>query len=361
MFGAAVRKDLLLLVRDRAALVSLFLLPLVFIAVFGSLWGGDGRPAPVRLAVWHAPDDPRGGAIAGALGTTGLFVVERAASPEAARPVGADAVGLVLPADLDPRAGRPAELVLDASAPPQVRRPLEDGVAAVVAHVALGPPPSAGLEVVRVVAASGGAAPTAEVTGFQVTVPGNAVLFGFFLALQVALSFVEERRSGTWRRVLASPARRRWVLLAKLVPYVLVGLVQFAFLFGLGALAFGMEVRGSLAALVTLTVAVVLCAAALGLAIASLGGTEKQVGGIGSICLLVMGLIGGSMVPRMFMPELMRTLSLAVPHAWALDGYFDALVRPGTRLADVLPEVAALGGFTAAFAAFGALTFRFEK
>ena len=42
----------------------------------------------------------------------------------------------------------------------------------------------------------------AGVTGFQLTVPGNAVLFGFFLALTVGMAFLEERKWGTWRRIL---------------------------------------------------------------------------------------------------------------------------------------------------------------
>ena len=43
------------------------------------------------------------------------------------------------------------------------------------------------------------AARVARPTAFQLTVPGNAVLFGFFIALTCALGFAEERRSGTWR------------------------------------------------------------------------------------------------------------------------------------------------------------------
>jgi hypothetical protein len=50
-----------------------------------------------------------------------------------------------------------------------------------------------------------------------------------------------------------------------------------------------------------------------------------------------------------------------VPHAWALDGYFDVLVRPGTDLADVAPQIGAVLAFAGAFALFGALVFRFER
>jgi ABC-2 type transport system permease protein len=187
------------------------------------------------------------------------------------------------------------------------------------------------------------------------------VLFGFFLALTVALSFVEERRTGTWRRVLAAPVPRRAILLAKLVPFALMGTVQFGFLFGLGAIAFGMRVGGSVLALALLSASVVLCATALGLAIASLGGTEKLVGSIGSICLLVMGLLGGAMVPRLQMPPLLATISHAVPHSWALDGFYVLLVRDGAGVGDVAGPIVAVLGFAIAFAAFGLARFRFER
>jgi ABC-2 type transport system permease protein len=362
MFLATIRKDLLLLLADRGALLSLFLLPIIFVAVFGSIFGGDGAPDPIDLSVWHAEGDDRAAAVVTALEESGMFDVEMAASAEACREAASDAdvVGLVLPADLDPRAGRPAELILDPGAPPQVRAPIQGAITAIVSRVYLGPPPGEGLSVVALVAPPG-ADPLADVSGFQVAVPGNAVLFGFFLSLTVALSFVEERKNGTWRRILAAPVSRRLVLLAKLVPFVLVGLIQFAFLFGVAIVVFGMEIAGSPLALVALTAAVVVCATSLGFAMAAIGGSEKQVSAIGTIVILVMGLVGGAMVPRIIMPSVMKTAGLAVPHGWALDGYFDVLVRPGTDLAAIAPELGAIFGFAAAFALFGAAVFRFER
>ena len=50
-----------------------------------------------------------------------------------------------------------------------------------------------------------------------------------FLQKRLGLSFVEERRSGAWRRLLSAPVKRSTLLLAKLVPFFLVGLVQMAF------------------------------------------------------------------------------------------------------------------------------------
>src|SRR5687768_13832931 len=64
--------------------------------------------------------------------------------------------------------------------------------------------------------------PLAAISGFQVAVPGNAVLFGFFIALSVATQFASERRTGTWQRLLAAPVPRWQAIAGTLVPYYLI-------------------------------------------------------------------------------------------------------------------------------------------
>lgn len=366
MLGAAIKKDFHLLLRDRGALMSLFLLPIVFIAVFGSMFNGQDKRKrePRTIPVYYQPGDERAAGLVDAIDRSGLFRTRLEPNAEDVRNLVANeafAAGLIIPPDFDPRAGKPAELVIDEAAPPAFRGPIEGALGGVVISAYFGAPAGGVVVALQARTPPGLSKPLDDARGFQVSVPGNAVLFGFFLALTVALSFTEERRTGTWRRLLAAPISRPLVLVAKLVPYVLVGLLQFAFLFGVGALAFGMRVAGSTLALVVLTAAVVVCATALGLLLASFGGSERQLGGIGSIVLLVMGLLGGAMMPRPAMPETMQTVGLLVPHAWALEGYYDLLIREGTTMADVWREILALLGFTAFFAGIGATRFRFER
>ena len=366
MIAAAIWKDIQLLLRDRGTLISLFALPVVFILAFGSMFSGSTHDAARPIAIWYPAGQPEGDAIARALGAAPGFAASAQPSADAVRAAVAAGdfdAGLVIPADVSPRAGRPVELVIDLATPIQVRAPLEGTLTAVVTRALLPAAASHVAELAYVVPRSppGIRSPLAGISGFQITVPGNAVLFGFYIALTVAMSFASERRTGTWRRLLAAPVPRWKVMLATLVPYYVIGLLQLTFLFGLGAAVFGMQVAGSLAALVVLSMAVVLCAVCLGLLFASLGGTEKQLGSIGSVVLLVMGLLGGCMVPRLIMPEAMRSIGHAVPHSWALDGYYDVLVREGTSIADIAPSLVALCAFAAGFALLGLSRFRFER
>lgn len=358
MIGAAIKKDVWLLLRDRGALISLFVLPVIFIVAFGAMFrfGGDsGKPR--QIPIWHAAGDARGEAIVRALAATeGFAAVAVDSADEVRHRVAVDHfdAGLVVPAS------GPVELVIDLAAPVQVRGPLQGALTAVVMRslspVALDKLPP----LIEARSPPGVARPLARITTFQVTVPGNAVLFGFFIALTTAMSFVTERRTGTWRRLLAAPVPRWQVMLATLVPYFVVGCAQLTFLFG-GALCFGLQVAGSPAALILLSLSVALCAVCLGLAFAAFATTEKQLGGIGSVVLLVMGLLGGCMFPRLVMPTAMRGIGNAVPHSWALDGYYDVLVREGTSIADIAPSIIALLAFAVGFAVVGLWRFRFES
>ncbi len=365
MLGAAIIKDTQLLLRDRGALASLFALPLIFVALFGTMFGGSGarRDRPRELAVAYPKTDAAAGKLVAALDGSRVFTTRAAGSPDELRAwVGEDdgRVGLIIPAGFDPAGGRPAELVIDPHAPAQFRAPIQGAIDAILRRAHFGPPPGGDAPVLVVTDPEGAREPLRASSGFQVSVPGNAVLFGFFIALTVAISFVEEKKTGTWRRLLAAPVSRPMLLLAKLVPFFVVSLIQMAILFGIGALAFGMEVRGSPLALAAMTAAVSFCAVSLGLFIASFGGSQKQVGSVGSISLLVMGLVGGAMVPRLIMPDTIQAIGLATPHAWALEGYYAALMREGTGPAEIALPIAMVLLFGAGFAALGAWRFRFE-
>jgi ABC-type multidrug transport system permease subunit len=348
MIRAAILKDVQLLLRDRGRLLSLFLLPVIFMVVFGSMFKfGPDKGSPRPIAYWSAT----GAQIPLGEG----FAAQPMPSADAVRhavATGDTVAGLVVPAS------GPVELVIDLAGPVQVRGPVQGALTAAVMRAKAPPIPMPAL--VEAKSPPGIAKPADGISSFQVTVPGNAVLFGFFLAMTVAMTFSSERKTGTWKRLLAAPVPRWKALVGTLVPYIVIGCVQLAFLFGLGVFVFGMKIAGSVLALCVLSFAVVVCAVALGLLFASVGGTEKQIGSTAPVVLLVMGLLGGCMFPRIAMPPFMKSLGLVVPHSWALDGYYDVLVRQGTSLADLAPSIGALLAFAAGFAVLGLWRFRFE-
>jgi ABC-2 type transport system permease protein len=363
MLIPTLQKELLLLRRDPRALVRLIVLPLIFISLFGYLFKTtDAKEKPAQaIAVWNA-SGPAGEAMIRALDESKLFAASAQPSAEAAEHAVAThqvAVGLAIPAAFDPAHGHPATLWIDPQEPPQRAGPLRGAVTGILTRALTGGAPP---QVVEVRAPAGTTGTLDEVTSsFQLTVPGNAVLFGFFIALTCALSFAEERRSGTWRRLLASPVAPAKLLAAKLVPYVALGALQVGILFAVGALGFGMPIGGSIPALAVLTIGVACCATTLGLLIAALSSTEKQISSLGAVLIMIMGLVGGCMFPRALMPHTMQQVGLFVPHGWALEGYYALVVGKGAGFAEVARPIAAVYGFAALFAIAGLRRFRFDR
>jgi len=197
----------------------------------------------------------------------------------------------------------------------------------------------------------------------QQNVPGWTLFGVFFISQTLATSLLEEKKVGTFRRLLVAPMSRAALLLGKLTPFLIVNLVQIVLMFAVGVFimplvgAPKLELGSHPEGLILISLAASLAATGLGLLIAALAKTAEQIGGIGSLLVVTMAALGGVMVPRYIMPDFMQTVGLITPHAWALTAYQDVLVR-GYDVARILPEVAALMGFAVVF--FGVALWRFK-
>ena len=197
----------------------------------------------------------------------------------------------------------------------------------------------------------------------QQNVPGWTLFGVFFISQTLATSVLEEKKVGTFRRLLVAPMSRAALLLGKLTPFLIVNLVQIVLMFAVGVFimplvgAPKLELGSHPEGLILISLAASLAATGLGLLIAALAKTAEQIGGIGSLLVVTMAALGGVMVPRYIMPDFMQTIGLISPHAWALTAYQDVLVR-GYGVARILPEVAVLMSFAVVF--FGVALWRFK-
>ena len=198
----------------------------------------------------------------------------------------------------------------------------------------------------------------------DVAVPGMAVLFIFVTAQATARSIYEEKRTGSFRRLLAAPMSKATLLAGKMLPNFITALIQAVVIFAFGAI--GLQLLGlkpvSLGndplALVLVVVLIALCSVALGILIAALARTEGQIGGVGSLIIWGAGLIGGSIIP-VFVLEEFGVLPKIVPHYWANRALDNLMIR-GLGLADVGTEMVILLGFTALFFVVGLWKFDFS-
>jgi ABC-2 type transport system permease protein len=194
---------------------------------------------------------------------------------------------------------------------------------------------------------------------FQQNVPGYTIYGVFWIVSLLAGSVLREKREGTFRRLLTAPIDRTVMLAGKLVPYYIINLVQLLLMLSVSSLLFGMGLGHSAAGLVAVSLTVAATATGLGVLVSAIARTETQVSGLTVLLLLSLSALGGCFVPRFIMPAWLRTVGLITPHAWALDAYQDLLVR-GYTFFEVLPKVGVLAAFAVIFFGIGVWRFRFE-
>jgi ABC-2 type transport system permease protein len=184
---------------------------------------------------------------------------------------------------------------------------------------------------------------------YQVLVPSYTVMFAFFLVLSVGWLFVAERKHGTLARLRAAPLTRGQILMGKLLPCVVVSLIQGFFLLLAGRIIFGMTWGSRPELLLPVVLSTSIAAVGLAVLVASIARTETQVAIYGTLIVLVLGGVSGSLMPRDLMPEQMKTVSLATPHAWALDAYAQLLATPTPNVRFIATACGVLVAFGAAF------------
>lgn len=184
----------------------------------------------------------------------------------------------------------------------------------------------------------------------QQNVPAWLIFAMFFVVIPVSSIFISERQQGTLQRLRSMGMPFRLILAGKLLPFFVVNQLQALLMVAVGLFVvplFGseaLEMPGTLPQLAhwaAVSAAVSLAAVAWALLIASIAGTAEQATVVGGVGNILMGAIGGIMVPKFVMPAGMQTLAGISPMSWALDGFHMVMLRHGS-FADLLPSLAKL-------------------
>ncbi len=186
---------------------------------------------------------------------------------------------------------------------------------------------------------------------YQTLVPGYTVTFAFFLVLVMGWLFASERRHGTIVRLNAAPIARWQLLLGKLLPCLVVSLAQGFGLLVIGYLIFGLPLGSRPELLVPVVLGTSFAAVGLAMVVAAFAKTEQQVSVYGTLLVILLAGMSGSLMPRYLMPEEMRAFTRITPHAWSLDAYAQLLTNPEPQVGIVMTACAALVGFGATFLA----------
>jgi ABC-2 type transport system permease protein len=160
-----------------------------------------------------------------------------------------------------------------------------------------------------------------------------------------SMAIVRERELGTLEQLNVTPLRRWELIVGKLLPYGLIGLIDVFLVVGVAVFWFEVPLRGSFALLIALTFVYVLCTLALGLLISTVSDTQQQ-SMMTAMFFFMMPMIylSGFIFPIENMPAVIQPLTYLIPLR-----YFLVIVRgiflKGIGLDLLWPQAAALAAW----------------
>ncbi|MDE2440036.1 MAG: ABC transporter permease [Betaproteobacteria bacterium] len=382
------QKETLALLRDRHGLAALFLMPVIFILVMTMALHDafmPGAAIDVGYAIVDLDGSPHSESLIRRLNKAGSFRhVANVDNPEAARQAirdGRYALVLVLPkgfgerlltpAGVDGQPTEPLSLFVDPTLNPALQLAFRTQTSAALgtlradeltrkAGKLFGLPVSANApdrdwpdEIVSIAVQNDRSIrPPSSV---QQNVPAWLVFAMFFVVIPISAILIVERQQGTLQRLASLGLPFRMVLLGKLLPFFIVNQIQAVLMVGVGM--FIVPIFGGEALVMPqgigllhwwlVAAAVSLAAVACALLVASLAKTTQQATIIGGVGNILMGAVGGIMVPKFMMPAAMQTLAEFSPMAWGLQGFHTVMLRHGGFVA-ILPSLLPLLAFAAA-------------
>ncbi len=189
------------------------------------------------------------------------------------------------------------------------------------------------------------------------TLPGYLVMFVFFTAAMSAEAIVRERQNHTLERLLASSVKRRSILGGIFAGTATKGLIQILLFWAVGILAFSTDLGVSPAAVIILSILMVIMSSAFGIMLATLVKTQRSAGSIAVLTSLALAPLGGCWWPLFILPKWMQALAKITPHGWATTG-FNKLMLYGADFGAVVPEMLVLVGFAILFGIIAIWRFR---
>ncbi len=172
-----------------------------------------------------------------------------------------------------------------------------------------------------------------------------AFMFLLFAAAQSALGILDDQEAGILDRIAAGPGGIDVVINGRFLFMVLQGLVQTCLIFGVAWLVYGVDVPGNIGPWAMITVSSAVLAAGIGLLLVTGCQTRAQAQVLPTVVILIMSAIGGSMVPRFFMPHWLQQLGWMTPNTWALEAYSGVFWRsePALQLAPICFSLFGIG------------------
>ena len=356
--AAVARKEFLHVLRDPRALGIAIVLPMIMLMIFGYALTLDLDRVP--LTVWDQSRTPQSRELVSRFeGSRYFTVVERAGSYQEVTEAidhGRTMMALVIPADFGRR------VASERTTQVQV---LADGSDANTTTLALSYAESIVrsysqeilVEKARRMTGHAPALPmelrprawfNTDMESKIFIVPGLiAVIMMLITALLTSLTVAREWETGTMEQLISTPVRRSELILGKLAPYFVIGMVDMLLSVLAGRFLFEVPIRGSLLLLFGVSAIYLVGALALGIFISAMAKTQLLASQAAFVATFLPGfLLSGFMFDIGNMPKAMQVVTYFIPARYFVT-FLRGLYLKGTGLAQLWPECLLMVAFGA--------------
>lgn len=167
----------------------------------------------------------------------------------------------------------------------------------------------------------------------QHNVPAWILFAMFFIVVPLGSNMIRERQDGCLDRLLAMPLSLSAILTGKMLVYLLVSLLQTLLLLGIGIYILpllgypALQLGSSCPAIMITALASALAAIGYGMLVGAIFTTHQQAASFGAISVIIAAALGGIWVPVFIMPQLMQSLSQLSPMSWGLQAFHSVFLR----------------------------------
>jgi ABC-2 type transport system permease protein len=319
---AVLAKEFIQMRRDRLTFAMMLGLPVIQLLLFGYAINSDPKMLPTAVLAEDHGTLPR--SMLAAMKATGYFDITTTATSQAELDrliaTGKVQFAITIPGDFTRRLVRRdhAQILVEADA--------SDPSATAGAAAALTQLPNLALahDLTGALAHAGPGPPPFEVvvhrrynqeglSAYNI-VPGLlGIVLSMTLVMMTSLGVTREVERGTMESLLATPVRPTEVMIGKLAPYVLVGLVQTAVILTLAKGLFDVPMLGGWAALFTGVLLFIVGSLALGFLISTAADNQRQAMQLSFFYMMPSILLSGFMFPFRGMPEWAQAIGSVIP------------------------------------------------
>jgi len=181
----------------------------------------------------------------------------------------------------------------------------------------------------------------------QHNVPAWTLFAIFFIVIPLSINIVKEKSQGTFVRLRTNPVSNLVVIIGKTITYSIICMIQFYMMVAVAVFLFpsiglpSLNIEGHLLMMSVVALFSGFAAIGFGILLGTVASTQEQSAPFGATSVIILAAVGGVWVPVFAMPKIMQFIAKSSPMNWALEAFYDVLLRSVSFL-EIIPEISLL-------------------